>query len=108
MYSFYTQFNGGSIRVFIVRLPNSKKKIKNNVRKWNEKYANGTLNIPNAMQSLNSWLGHSSHCNSYKLQEKILNKCDFLYSDSLYTNNINEQMLIDLIENQSKTDTSFH
>ena len=85
---------------------NSKKKIKNNVRKWNKKYANGTLNIQNAMQSLNSWIGHSSHCNSYKLKQKILNKCDFLYSDSSYLNSIDEQRLIDLIENQSKTDIS--
>ena len=31
------------------------------------------------IQSLNSWLGHSSHCNSYKLQRKIINKCKFIY-----------------------------
>ena len=85
---------------------NSKKKIKNNVKKWNKKYVKGTLDITYAMQSLNSWIGHSSHCNSYKLKQKILNKCDFLYSDSSYLNSIDEQRLIDLIENQSKTDIS--
>ena len=45
----------------------SKKKIKKNIKKWNMKYDNGTLDLKLAMQSFNSWLGHSSHCNSYKL-----------------------------------------
>lgn len=83
---------------------NSKKKIKNNVRKWNKKYKNGNLNIIYALQSLNSWIGHSSHCNSYKLKQKILNKCDFLYTNSTYMDKLYEQELIDLLENQNKTD----
>lgn len=57
---------------------NSKKKIKRNVKKWNKLYKKGTLDLSKAMQSINSWLGHSSHCNSYKLQQKVLNSCEFL------------------------------
>ena len=45
---------------------NSKKKIKKNVKKWNKLYNKQKLDIPKALQSLNSWRGHASHCNSYK------------------------------------------
>lgn len=58
---------------------NSKKKIKKNVARWNKLYAENKLDIKKAMQSLNSWRGHASHCNSYHLQQKILNSCDFIY-----------------------------
>lgn len=76
---------------------NSKKKIKKNVKHWNKLYENGTLDIPKTILSLNSWLGHSSHCNSYKLQNKIINNCEFLYStNSNYDKT--EQYLISLIE----------
>lgn len=71
----------------------SKKKIKKNVKKWNEKYKNKALNLPLTMCQLNSWLGHSSHCNSYKLQQKILNSCDFLYNSKAFEkdeNNLKE------------------
>ena len=79
----------------------SKKKIKRNVKKWNKQYYNHTLNIENTMQSLNSWLGHSSHCNSYKLQQKILNNCDFLLTNRSYQKL--EAELISYIENNSST-----
>jgi len=58
---------------------NSKKKIKKNIAHWNKLYAENKLDIKKAMQSLNSWRGHASHCNSYHLQQKILNSCDFIY-----------------------------
>lgn len=61
----------------------SKVKIKNNVKHWNKLYKYKKLDIPLAIQSINSWLGHSNHCNSYKLQQKILRKCDFLYFDNI-------------------------
>ena len=48
------------------------------------------------MQSINSWLGHSSHCNSYNLQNKILNSCNFLYTNKTYENIEND--LITLIK----------
>ena len=63
----------------------SKKKIKRNVKKWNKKYKSNTLDIPHTLQRINSWLGHSSYCNSYRLQQKILNKCDFLFTDKIYS-----------------------
>lgn len=63
----------------------SKKKIKRNVKKWNKKYKCNTLNIPHTLQRINSWLGHSSYCNSYRLQQKILNKCDFLFTDKTHS-----------------------
>ena len=75
----------------------SKKKIKKSVKKWNNQYNRNCLDITYSMQSLNSWIGHSSHCNSFKLQQKIINSCDFLLSDSTY-NHI-ENQLIDDIQN---------
>lgn len=63
----------------------SKTKIKNNVKKWNKLYKEHKLSFKPTLQSLNSWLGHSSHCNSYKLQKKILNSCNFLYKEKSKT-----------------------
>ena len=79
---------------------NSKKKIKRKIKKWNFEFHKGNLNIINATQSINSWIGHSSHCNSYSLQRKILNSCDFLYSTSNYSKI--ELELVELIENADK------
>lgn len=63
----------------------SKTKIKNKVKYWNKLYAKNKLDMAKAMQSFNSWLGHSSHCNSYKLQNRIINKCNFIYSNFTYS-----------------------
>lgn len=62
----------------------SKKKIKRHVKKWNKKYKENSLDIPHTLMRINSWLGHSKHCNSYKLQQKVLNKCNFLINDNTY------------------------
>lgn len=62
----------------------SKKKIKSNVKNWNYLYKHNKLDMTYAMQSLNSWLGHSSHSNSYKLEQKILGSCDFLLTPKSY------------------------
>ncbi len=59
----------------------SKKKIKKRVKKWNNLYHQNQLDYKCAFQSLNSWIGHSSHCNCYKLQQKIIKSCDFIYKD---------------------------
>ena len=53
------------------------------------------------MQSINSWIGHSSHCNSFKLQEKILDSCDFLYTNSTYSQ-IEKNLLEDIISYNKK------
>ena len=36
------------------------------------------------MQSINSWLAHSSHSNSFKLQRKIINSCDFIWTSRAF------------------------
>lgn len=73
----------------------SKTKIKNQVKKWNILYEKNELDIAKTMQSINSWLGHSMHCNSYHLQQKILNKCNFLFTDSTYQQ-IEKNILYDI------------
>lgn len=75
---------------------NSKKKIKKNVKHWNKLYSKNKLDIPSTLLSINSWLGHSSHCNSYKLQNKILNNCNFLYHSNNNYSDV-ENNLIGLI-----------
>lgn len=74
-------------RIFTTHLllrNNSKKKIKNNVRIWNKKYRQNKLNISQTLQSIHAWLGHSSHCNSYHLQKKMLQQCEFLLTNKSY------------------------
>lgn len=78
----------------------SKKKIKKNIKKWNNFYETNKLDIPKAMLSINSWLGHASHCNSYKLQQKVLNSCYFLYNNISFEK-IEKDLLLD-IENFEK------
>ncbi len=80
----------------------SKKKIKKNVKIWNKQYEKNSLDFEHTLQSLNSWLGHSSHCNSYKLQQKILNNCNFLFTPK--SNKQIEDNFIYDIENYKKTD----
>lgn len=77
----------------------NKRKIKNKVKLWNNLYSKNKLNIFKSMQSLNSWLGHSSHCNSYRLQQKIINNCNFILTDNTYTK-IEQNLICDIIKNQ--------
>lgn len=73
----------------------SKKKIKRKVRIWNKQYHNNCLDIDHALQSINSWLGHTSHSNSHNLEKKILGSCDFLYTE--YTNiTIENNLILDI------------
>lgn len=72
----------------------SKKKIISNVKKWNAEKLNGTLNYWHALQSINSWLGHASHCNSYNFRNKIFNSCNFLINQH-YTENIEYNLIQD-------------
>ena len=52
------------------------------------------LDIERTMLSIKSWKGHISHCNSYKLEKKMLNNCKFLY-DTLESNqNISDNFYI--------------
>ena len=77
----------------------SKKKIKKNIKKWNHLYQKNRLNIENAMQSFNSWVGHSSHCNSFKLQQKMIKNCDFIFSPYTYKK-IEENLINDMTSNK--------
>ena len=55
----------------------SKKKIKKKIRKWNKEYDNKELNVNKLILSFNSWLGHSSHANSYNIINKYRNKIKY-------------------------------
>lgn len=79
---------------------NSKKKIKRRVKKWNYLYSKNKLEFTRISLQLNSWLGHVSHCNSYNLQNKVLNSCNFLFNNTFFENT--ENYLISLIENDKK------
>lgn len=58
-----------------------KTKIKRHINKWNRLWHEGKLDFEIAMPSLQSWIGHASHCNSYNFKKKILTKADFLYDE---------------------------
>lgn len=60
---------------------NSKRKIKRKVRMWNKYWDKGKIDFNIVMPSLQSWIGHSSHCNSYLIKKKILNMSKFLYHE---------------------------
>lgn len=59
----------------------SKTKIKRKIRKWNKIWLRGDLDFGIVMPSLQSWLAHANHCNTYKLKCKVLNSAEFLYND---------------------------
>lgn len=73
----------------------SKKKIIGKVKKWNNLYKNNVLDIESCTQSLNSWLGHVSHCNSYHLTQKVFNKCDFFYNNR-FLNELENNLIEDI------------
>ena len=81
----------------------SKKKIKKNVKKWNRLYNKKQLNLTYSIQSLNSWIGHSSHSNSYKLQQKILKECEFIYNENSYKK-IEQNTIYDIINYKNIAD----
>lgn len=43
------------------------------------------LDYIHSIQSINSWLGHTSHCNAHNLEHKILGSCNFLYTQDTYS-----------------------
>lgn len=69
---------------------NNKKKIKKQVKKFNKLYDNNRLDLNHAMACMNSWIAHSSHCNSYNLQQKIIKSAKFIFSDATSNNIQNE------------------
>ena len=58
-----------------------KTKIKRHVNKWNKLWNEGKLDFTIAMPSLQSWMGHAGHCNSYNFKTKILKKSEFIYDE---------------------------
>ncbi len=77
----------------------SKKKIIRKVKKWNNLNKNNLLDIQFCLQSLNSWIGHVSHCNSYHLVNKVFNNCNFLYNNS-FKQEIEKELINDIENNK--------
>ncbi len=55
----------------------SKKRMKRRIKKMDEKYRNDEISLHDLKQSVNSWLGHARHSNSYNLAKKIFK--DYAY-----------------------------
>lgn len=51
----------------------SKRRVKRKMRVYQKLYKEGMVELEEIRASLMSWLGHIKHCNSYNLQEKLLN-----------------------------------
>ena len=60
-----------------------KTKIKRHINKWNKFWENGELDFNIAMPSIQSWIGHASHCNSYNFKNKVLHKAKFIYNEDV-------------------------
>lgn len=73
----------------------SKKTIKRKVNFWNNLYIHNKLDVKRAMNSINSWLGHASHCNSYHLRTQIFNKCKFIFDNNQTSNFIEKNLISD-------------
>lgn len=56
----------------------SKKRIKQNLRKFKELMINEEITIEKVEQKLNSWLGHAEQANSYAFIQKLLEKFDYI------------------------------
>ena len=82
---------------------NSKKKVKRHVKNWNKLYLNNSLDLPKTLERLNSWIAHSSHCNSYNLQQKVLNECNFIINNKYYENKESELISLSSHETQKKS-----
>ncbi len=55
----------------------SRKKMSKKIRKWNQLYQAGVLNIKEVIPSWNAWIAHSSHASSYHLQETFYERMLF-------------------------------
>lgn len=49
----------------------SKKRMKRKIKKMDEKMKNGEMAVEDVRQSVNSWIGHARHSNSYNLCKRI-------------------------------------
>lgn len=52
----------------------SVKRIKAKLKKFHKLYASHDIDLPTINQNIQSWLGHASHADSYRLREKLLNQ----------------------------------
>ena len=60
----------------------SKTKIKKKIRMWNKYWEKGEIDFNIVAPSLQSWIGHASHCNSYLIKKKVLHMAKFLYHEN--------------------------
>lgn len=56
----------------------SKAAMKRRIKKIDEKVQSGRMTKKQAHQSVNAWLGHARHSNSYNLAKKIFEKYDYI------------------------------
>ncbi len=82
----------------------SKKKVKKKIKGWNKEFLKNKMLFNKIVLSWNSWLAHSSHANSYKLQKKLYNRIIFkgflknpnsLNKDNIKNFNIGEFIVYD-------------
>lgn len=58
-----------------------KRKILKKVRKWNIIWQSGNLDFSIVMPSLQSWIGHTKHADSYNFRKKVLKLAKFIYHE---------------------------
>ncbi len=60
----------------------SKKRMKRKIKKFKVKYENREMDYEDIKRSVNSWLGHAKHGNTYNLRKSIYKKMIFRRNDN--------------------------
>ena len=59
----------------------SKKGMRKKIKKWNEEFEKGTLDLYEVQRCWNSWLGHISHADTFHLMNRYKEKMNFLKNE---------------------------
>ena len=59
----------------------SKKGMRKKIKRWNEEFENGTLDLYEVQRCWNSWLGHISHADTFHLMNRYKEKMNFLKNE---------------------------
>lgn len=59
------------------------KKMKRKIKKWNKLYEQKKIKLKQTTLKLNSWIGHAHNADSFKLINKILKECNWIYNDKI-------------------------
>lgn len=86
----------------------SKKAMKRRIKKMDEKLQAGEITLEEVRQSVNSWLGHARHSNSYTLAKSIFEKYNYINIEggSYYGDVLRNGKVRRIVQGQHSTTTT--